>query len=850
MSRKTTITGEGIRDETVDSADIASGSIKAGELSAQSISGQATITSTDTTNDRLLIFDATDSALKQVSIGNLGVTAGAAGSDGQIQYNNGGSAVGGAGTLIWDDTNSRLGVGAPSPSHLFTIESTSAFMAAARNTGTNSAGAVITVDNSRGGGNGVAEDFCGAVRFDANDSGGNNTQYAKISGMVHSPTDNAEIGKIVFETTTPLANKGTPLYLRGNAVHILSGGGVVSIDEANGDDVAFYVSGAIGSAGTTNRGTSLFGGDVSISGSIDCMGNLYVSQYIRHADDSDTHLNFTDNEINIKVGNLSFINLEKHGSAPHEITFNDGGNNIDFVIKGNGSNEGNPGFKFDGSNNRVGINGVGTPTVELDVDGDIKASGDLYADKIRRSSDSDTTTKILLNDELIKLYAGHSSDDIVRVGDTSIGDDNNFWVSGSISSRNTPTPGTSIFGGDLVVSGGLDVDGTTFVVNEDSNCVGIGTGTPAHPLTINGTESNSSDTFIHFTEDGSDRALIGVNTSNNILIENLYSNKHIVFKANDAGTSREGLRLDGSVPEVVVNQNSDSLINFRVESDNNTHMLFVTGSDKVGIGTATPTSTLHVAGETHLSSSSGTEVLRIAKADGDTREIVLENEGTDAASIYLNSAEHLFIRQENASNDLCLRIAATNAIRIDGSTSRVGIFNDSPAQTLDVTGIGQIGGLYVTGSAGLGIGTTSPAVALDVHHDPTSLADNTGGGEVVTFGTEDQTDTLAAGKLMLLDSNGVWKYTDANAPAASGGVLLAIALGTSVADGLLIRGFFDAATIQGSFIKGGVCYISEVAGTIDFTAPSGVGDTIRVVGYGTDTANVIYFNPSSTWIEL
>ena len=68
MSRKTTITGEGIRDETVDSADIASGSIKAGELSAQSISGQATITSTDTTNDRLLIFDATDSALKQCQL--------------------------------------------------------------------------------------------------------------------------------------------------------------------------------------------------------------------------------------------------------------------------------------------------------------------------------------------------------------------------------------------------------------------------------------------------------------------------------------------------------------------------------------------------------------------------------------------------------------------------------------------------------------------------------------------------------------------------------------------------------------------------------------------------------------
>ena len=468
MAGKTGIRGEQIKDGSIDSVDIASGSIKAGELSEKVIADQALITSTDTTNDRLLIWDATDSALKQVSIGNLGVTASPAGSDTQVQYNNSG-ATGGASKLLYDDSNHRLGIGS-----------------------------------------------------------------------------------------------------------------------TNAPDYTLDVAGDIG-----------------------------LSEYIYHKGDDDTYIQFEDDTIILAAGGRSFIKLE-----------------------------------------------------EADQD------------------------KVIIN------------------------------------------------------HGALNID----------------------------------------------------------------------------------LKVGG--------ENNANLI--RTDAAN----------DRVGIGIGTPTSTLHVAGETHLSSSSGTEVLRIAKADGDTREIVLENEGTDAASIYLNSAEHLFIRQENASNDLCLRIAATNAIRIDGSTSRVGIFNDSPAQTLDVTGIGQIGGLYVTGSAGLGIGTTSPAVALDVHHDPTSLADNTGGGEVVTFGTEDQTDTLAAGKLMLLDSNGVWKYTDANAPAASGGVLLAIALGTSVADGLLIRGFFDAATIQGSFIKGGVCYISEVAGTIDFTAPSGVGDTIRVVGYGTDTANVIYFNPSSTWIEL
>ena len=83
-------------------------------------------------------------------------------------------------------------------------------------------------------------------------------------------------------------------------------------------------------------------------------------------------------------------------------------------------------------------------------------------------------------------------------------------------------------------------------------------------------------------------AEIGLNATNNILIQNNTSNKHIVFKASDAGTIKEGLRLDGSVPEVVVNQTPSSLVNFRVESENNANMLFVTGSDQVGIGVSDP----------------------------------------------------------------------------------------------------------------------------------------------------------------------------------------------------------------------------------------------------------------------
>ena len=60
-----------------------------------------------------------------------------------------------------------------------------------------------------------------------------------------------------------LTMKGTD-----NTVFILSGGAGSSNNERSYTDTAFFVSGSIGSRGTSTRGTSVFGGDVFISGSV------------------------------------------------------------------------------------------------------------------------------------------------------------------------------------------------------------------------------------------------------------------------------------------------------------------------------------------------------------------------------------------------------------------------------------------------------------------------------------------------------------------------------------------------------------------------------------------------------
>ena len=119
-------------------------------------------------------------------------------------------------------------------------------------------------------------------------------------------------------------------------------------------------------------------------------------------------------------------------------------------------------------------------------------------------------------------------------------------------------------------------------------------------------------------------------------------------------------------------------------------------------------------------------------------------------------------------------------------------------------------------------------------------------GDVVYLGS----GSTVAGELCYFTSSGTWVAADADATGTSGGVLLALALGTDPdADGMLLRGMFtldhDPGTIADEL------YVSTTAGDITGTAPSGSGDIVRVVGYCLDSTNgQIWFNPSNDFIVL
>ena len=207
------------------------------------------------------------------------------------------------------------------------------------------------------------------------------------------------------------------------------------------------------------------------------------------------------------------------------------------------------------------------------------------------------------------------------------------------------------------------------ILHATATAIGVGTISPAEILTLNGT-----DPTILFEENGTDKATIGINNSDNILIENKTINKHIVFKVNDQGNVKEGFRLDGAVPEVVVNQTSDSLVDFRVESDNKTHMLFVDGSaDKIGVNNSTPGSGLHV-------NSSFATAIVFKQQDytlTDSDHTVLVNCSGGNVTITLPTAVgcagRLYVVKRVDSSVNSVNIDAHGSEQIEGSTSLVGV---------------------------------------------------------------------------------------------------------------------------------------------------------------------------------
>jgi hypothetical protein len=137
------------------------------------------------------------------------------------------------------------------------------------------------------------------------------------------------------------------------------------------------------------------------------------------------------------------------------------------------------------------------------------------------------------------------------------------------------------------------------------------------------------------------------------------------------------------------------------------------------------------------------------------------------------------------------------------------------------------------------------AIALD----PAGSADEKWSGITVS-GTAGA--TIAVGDLCYLNSGWEWVLADADTAAASGSVALGLCILAANNDGataMLLLGTMRSAAFPASITGGVQLYVSQTAGDMTITIPTGADVVVRVCGWAILTEpNTIYFNPSADFI--
>jgi hypothetical protein len=199
----------------------------------------------------------------------------------------------------------------------------------------------------------------------------------------------------------------------------------------------------------------------------------------------------------------------------------------------------------------------------------------------------------------------------------------------------------------------------------------------------------------------------------------MYSPSADALGFSTGGAERMHINSSGNV--TINDGGNDS--DFRVESDDNTHTLFVEGStDRVGIRYSNPQTELNLSG-----------TFRIGQSSDDYYMDFSNN------SIQFNRAGSSYIDQKDDNGALAFRITSTSGIETLKMNSSGSVFNDNGDDlNFRVESSNNDHALFVDGENGrIGMGTT-PAVKLDVYGPKTSPSEvriTIGGG---TWNTDDE----------------------------------------------------------------------------------------------------------------
>ena len=445
---------------------------------------------------------------------------------------------------------------------------------------------------------GVTNDGAGQrkVHWDASDD--NLHVHGKLTTNFANVTINEAGQAVDFRVET--LNKQNAFLVDGSTNQILihSGGMPASYNEAAGADVAFYVSGSVDSAGTSTRGTSLFGGDLAVSGSIvgvspdgssDKTELAMISDVITLGRSSD--LKDLGSEVFFFVSGASptgggpepsvalfdgrmvmsggIYSIQNYPATGAHLRLNtipqiagDGGNVALDMLAGDGLET--------GDNAKFQISKAGPLNPDM--------NGGPWANVLKGNSGSmifvvGSEPDLYLGNQSFVFRDMHGTFFMLTTGSAMtggasvyfmsgggpsspnlVGADTNFVVSGAIGSAGTiPTgvlPGTSLFGGDLVASGTFEaksgITGSITRISDGSSYLKAGDGVTITSasngsITIAGSGGGGSATFASGSTSVS--SVTSIDVSRLGLLMDLGSNQ--VAITGTIGESEDGTYSDG-----------------------------------------------------------------------------------------------------------------------------------------------------------------------------------------------------------------------------------------------------------------------------------------------------------------
>jgi len=433
----------------------------------------------------------------------------------------------------------------------------------------------------------VSSSYAESASFAITASHALNSGQSITPGTVSGSAQITALGFVTSSATSSfVVNSQTSSFVTNSATASFVNNSATSSFVLNSQTASFAITASdvifaniTASSNISSSGTII--GETGSYGRVDVDGDVYVSRYVRHTGDADTHIEFLDNKLQLHAGNLPFITLDKDASTPYPLTINNGGNRINFRIQDKDSNlllktnseEHWTGLYFAGNRKLTtktdGIDITGSLT--LSESGHITASGNISSSgTIVASNLSGTNT----GDQDLSSFITNSQTASMSVESAS------FAVTASHLLNNPPP---FPFTGDAVITGSLVVSGSSTGIQLESPASSPGDNSIVRlgskgTTTSNGLEIRTNSGYLQIGPQNSsyshfytDRGRFYFNAST-YFAGNLYSVGQDFVIGRNNGTS-DTIRL------------GDNSIEFDL---NSTNMLFISSSHLIS-GSATST---------------------------------------------------------------------------------------------------------------------------------------------------------------------------------------------------------------------------------------------------------------------